>query len=118
MIKIFSVLLAFVVLSGCEVLETNNRPWEARGTFVTTSSLHDCYMDQVHQEYLIEQGATEEDLMETDWYLDTRTYYWNHAQSVIDSYNSGSSIYRINQFYYNQGIEKTMPITYCNSTLF
>ena len=118
MTKIFPVLLASVVLSGCEVLETNNRPWEARGTFVTISSLHDCYMDQVHQDYLIKYGATEADLKETDWYSDRRLDYWDHAQSVVDSYNSGSSIYRINQFYYNQGIDDTSAITYCNTMLF
>ena len=85
---------------------------------MTTSSLHDCYMDQVHKDYLVKQGATEDDLRETDWYSDTRTNYWNQAQSVIDSYNAGVPIYKINQFYYNQGIDTTFPITYCNTMLF
>ena len=107
-----------VVVSGCEVTTDQGEYWKARGTYVTTSSLHDCYMEQVHQDYLIKQGATEDDLKETDWYWDLRTDYWNHAQSVIDSYNAGEPIYRINQFYYNQGIEDTWPITYCNSMLF
>ena len=38
---------AAVVVSGCGVAMDQGEYWKARGTYVTTSSLHDCYLEQV-----------------------------------------------------------------------
>lgn len=114
---LLAIPLVFVV-SACAIQDPNKYATRAAGTYVTTSSLRDCYLQQFKSEWeILNYGSNAKFERQKD-YEDIRRHLWDIAQSVIDRYNGGEPVYQINNSFYNQGIEKTSEITYCNAMLF